>query len=308
MGVRRFVPAVAVAAAVLGFQGCAKKAQVVTRPAPPYSVYSRPHAAFTDAEQKLIDRNCPNGLPQTRRGFEFGPTQIVIRQEYVLRHASLDKISIFVCEGVSPELLQGPGDRDKSSFKADPALGNVPKAVDSDYKGLKNRFDRGHLAPAANHKDTQQAMNETHFLSNVVPQVSSMNQHIWQELENITRTWVEKYSDVYELTGGFFYDPDEEDPAKADGLVPHKTIGKGVAVPTHLYKVVVAKHPDGKRRAIAFVMENREYPRKGPFHYEPFIQSIRWIEEHAGLNFMPDLEPEAADELETKPGQLSQWK
>ena len=124
---------------------------------------------------------------------------------------------MFVCEGVPKNQIVGPGDRKKSAFKGDPALGNAPKATDDDYKG--SGFDRGHMAPAANHKDTQKDMDETHYLSNVAPQVGAMNQHIWEHLESMTRDWVNKFSDVREITGGFFYDPDEEDEEKADGLV-----------------------------------------------------------------------------------------
>jgi endonuclease G len=32
-------------------------------------------------------------------------------------------------------------------------------------------FDRGHLIPSANHRHSQESMNNTFFLSNIAPQV-----------------------------------------------------------------------------------------------------------------------------------------
>ena len=105
---------------------------------------------------------------------------------------------------------------------------------------------------------------------------------------------------IYNLLGGqvhdklraYAYMPTEgvkEDPAKADGLIVHDEIGLDkVAVPTHFYKVVESKDSAGRWDAIAFVMENHGYPR--PFDFTVFERSVDWIEAHAGLDFMPDLD------------------
>ena len=37
--------------------------------------------------------------------------------------------------------------------------------------GRRSGFDRGHMAPAGNHRSSQQAMDDTFFLSNMSPQV-----------------------------------------------------------------------------------------------------------------------------------------
>lgn len=39
----------------------------------------------------------------------------------------------------------------------------------TDYRG--SGFDRGHMAPASNHKESQEGMNQTFQLSNISPQV-----------------------------------------------------------------------------------------------------------------------------------------
>ena len=57
--------------------------------------------------------------------------------------------------------------------QADP---NVPveyQASNADYLG--SGWSRGHMAAAANHAHDQQEMNETFYLSNIVPQVLNNN-------------------------------------------------------------------------------------------------------------------------------------
>jgi DNA/RNA endonuclease G (NUC1) len=121
----------------------------------------------------------------------------------------------------------------------------------------------------------------------MAPQTGALNQQIWAALEDLTREWAKDAGSAYIITGGFFYDPAEEDPNTADGLIDYSTIGKGaVAVPTHFYKIVVKGKGD-QARAIGFVAENRGY--KKPFDFAALIKPIDWIEERAGLNFMPDL-------------------
>ena len=58
-------------------------------------------------------------------------------------------------------------------YQVDP---NVPveyRASNTDYLG--SGWSRGHMAAAANHVRDQQEMNETFYLSNVVPQVLNNN-------------------------------------------------------------------------------------------------------------------------------------
>lgn len=101
------------------------------------------------------------------------------------------------------------------------------------------------------------------------------------------------------------YGIDDEDPEKADGLVEFMSIGPGaVSVPSHFYKVVIGEVGDQKFRAVAFVMENRKHAR--PFVFEDFIESINWIEERTGINFMPGLSTSIEKELERQPGELFQ--
>ena len=60
------------------------------------------------------------------------------------------------------------------------------------------------------------------------------------------------------ITGGFFYDPAEDDPVTADGLINFQQIGNdNVAVPTHLFKMVVGQQGTALK-PIAFVAVNKK--------------------------------------------------
>lgn len=106
------------------------------------------------------------------------------------------------------------------------------------------------------------------------------------------------------ITGPIFWDPQEDDPATADGIIEYYVVGPGqVAVPTHFFKIVIAKNDQGEWEAIAFLLENRGYPK--PWDFSTYIESVDWIEERTGLNFMPDLDPVEEQRLERQ--RASMW-
>lgn len=156
------------AAAVTGDPDTKESSDAIIRTAVRPSMLRRHKEAGVTPEQRAwITDNCQFGMPKPEAGAEFGPMRIVARQEYVLGHSSQLKIPLWVCDSQKTE-IEGPADRDKSKFLPDPLLAGSPRAELLDYKG--SGYDRGHMAPAANHKRTQALMNQTFFLSNMVPQ------------------------------------------------------------------------------------------------------------------------------------------
>jgi endonuclease G len=241
-----------------------------------------PVASLTDTQR--LERHCFKGCPVVDPDFGFGPTVIVTHDGYVLEHSSTDKVPLWVAEFVEKAQLTGNAKR-RDKFAPDPQLKPGKRSELADYK--RSGFDRGHQAPAGDQTTDQKLKDETFFLSNMAPQTGALNQQIWAALEDLTREWAKEAGSAFIITGGFFYDPAEEDPNTADGLIDYSTIGKGaVAVPTHFYKIVVKGKGD-QARAIGFVAENRGY--KKPFDFAALIKPIDWIEERTGLNFMPDL-------------------
>jgi endonuclease G len=273
--------------------------------------YQRAAGPYTTYEQEQGQQHplCAFGMPERESGWDHGPTVTADRPGYVLEHGSRDKVPLWVCERVVKKHLKKKANRKKSRFKPDPRLRPGERAELADYRG--SGYDRGHQAPAADFKYSQDRMNDSFYLSNMAPQVGiGFNRHIWSALEGRVRDAVRNRGEVFVITGGMFYDPDEEQPETADGFVEFEVIGPNqVSVPTHFYKIVVAKNADGEWQAIGFVLENRAYPRApgGNYDFAPFVQAIDWIEERAGINFMPllDEDDRALEErLERNPAEL----
>lgn len=254
------------------------------------------HADITPEQEAQVRDNCIFGRPQLKPG-AAALSKLVCRDGYVLEHNSLDKIPLWVCERVTSDEAQGQMDR-SDRFRPDPLLPKTERAELSDYR--YSGYDRGHMAPAGNQNQDERLKDETFFLSNMSPQEGALNQKIWRELEQQVREWTIANGAAYVITGGFFYDPDEDDPVKADGIIPYNTIGdNGVAVPTHFYKILCTSDQE-QPKAIAFVMENRGYGQ--PWDLATFTKPIRWIEERAGIDFFPELEPATADSIEVSAG------
>jgi endonuclease G len=141
---------------------------------------------------------------------------------------------------------------------------------------------------------------------------AGFNRNIWAQLEGQVRDWLRARGGGFVITGPLFWDPAEEDTATADGFVEYNVIGPGsVSVPTHFFKIVVACSQGrndagecvGEMSAIAFVLSN-EVHQSGSF--APYIRSVDWIEERSGLDFLPELDAAAADQLESAPSALWQ--
>jgi len=130
-----------------------------------------------------------------------------------------------------------------ADFKLDP---KVPKECQqASAKAYGNGYDRGHQVPA-NHLDASPvAINQSNFMTNILPQAANMNWGAWLLTEEI----VECYRDIDELLviGGVIWG---NNPADDYFLKSH-----GVATPDVFWKVVVrGKGQD--ERAIAWIVPN----------------------------------------------------
>eukprot|EP01006_Ploeotia_vitrea_P059150 TRINITY_DN71288_c0_g1_i1.p1 TRINITY_DN71288_c0_g1~~TRINITY_DN71288_c0_g1_i1.p1 ORF type:complete len:402 (-),score=50.78 TRINITY_DN71288_c0_g1_i1:45-1250(-) len=177
------------------------------------------------------------------------------------------------------------GTRTKSNFTPDH---NIPlhfRATNDDY--WDSGWARGHMAPASLHQRDQTEMDDTFLLSNIVPQDLANNGTEWLRLELFVKSLLGKkhnYTDVYIISGPLFNEQDAMQtldkrrlglPASFPfqqintckvpfSIVNYPVVGKNkVAVPTHLYKVVVAENNNSitpNRAVAAFIMPNQPTP------------------------------------------------
>lgn len=91
-------------------------------------------------------------------------------------------------------------------------------------------YDRGHMAPAADMKWNETAMEESFLLSNICPQIPELNRGRWKELEEQIREWVQRDSALLITCGPIV-------------STPRKTIGRHeIVVPTRFFKVVAVPY------------------------------------------------------------------
>jgi endonuclease G len=209
---------------------------------------------------------------------------ILCRKGYLLAHDPDRKTPIWVIEYLTADRANGSLPR-KDKFKADPDLPKGSRAELSDYK--KSGYDQGHMAPSADMAWDEQAMAESFYLSNMVPQVGiGMNRGIWKDLEEKVRKWALARKALYVFTGPIYSERFE-------------AIGANqVAVPNQLYKIIF--DPE-QSEAIAFIMPNQKLQSTDMPKY---IVSVREIESRTGLDFLNVLQKGVQDKIESEPANM----
>lgn len=108
-------------------------------------------------------------------------------------------------------------------FVPDPLLAAYTDLA-NDY--IKSGFDRGHMAPAADNQCSgKEAMEESFYFSNMVPQYGQLNRGDWKTLEMYTRELAKSLDSVKVWTGS---------------VGEQKKIGS-ISVPTKCWKVIYIK-------------------------------------------------------------------
>ena len=262
-------------------------------PPPPPAAGARAAAVVSTA----ANPHCPFGDPVPRRGLDFGATERVVRAGYALLHSADLKTPYWVCEAYTTTSLRSNVERGSLSFKADPAL-RLARAVPRDYAGSSRHHTRaglfpvdiGHMAPAEAHSSSEARMADTFYLSNAVPQHRAMNRGQWARLEACARTTGPVRGTKWVISGPMIYT--ERDVP----FVTVDTIGDGVVIPTHTWKILVYRTPANALRAWAVVMPNRALPENAQL--DDFVASIDAIEDATGFDFLPDLDSREQASLE----------
>lgn len=216
------------------------------------------------------------------------------RQEFVSCYDRRLKVPGWVIEHLTPQSRTAEGgDRKKSFFKEDTQIPEMFRARLQDY--FRSGYDRGHQAPAANAKFSQQAMDETFMLTNIAPQTGAgFNRDYWAHFERFCRNLTNNYPSVRVVTGPLFLP--RQIPGTNKSMVSYEVIGNPptIAVPTHFFKIVVGEDHRGAAVA-AFVLPNAAISNDAPL--SDFEVPLDAIERSAGVEFMPKLAPSKRREL-----------
>ncbi len=193
------------------------------------------------------------------------------RKGYTIAYDTRGKIPFWTHEHLTEESLVKNADRSEMSFQEDPDLYGPHRSCLSDY--AKSGFDRGHIVPAGDERFSKEALAETFYLSNVCPQHPEFNRGLWNKLENHLRSLVKTHGPLEVVTGPLFLSHEEN----GKKFVTYQVIGKNeVAVPTHFFKVVLAKD-----EVWSYVIPNK--PASKPL--EEYHFPIEKLEKISGIQF-----------------------
>lgn len=243
---------------------------------------AREEAHTTTSQQKGAEGNTPIG----QEGLEI-PHYEVSRGGQLIRHlgytVSYDadyKTPQWVAWTLTKSEATGTEPRAKK-FKPDPMIRGA-KAYTTDYKN--SGYDRGHMAPAADMKWSEQAMEESFYMSNVCPQNRNLNRGDWKDLEEQTRDWAQRYGAV-SVTAGPIY----------TSRTPLRIGANRVAVPDAFFKVLLVNYPHHPK-AYGFVFAN-----KAGSHPLTYYQlTVDEVEKLTSMDFFPALPDEIEQRIEAQ--------
>lgn len=231
-----------------------------------------------------IDERCPSNVLWQAPISIDGNNQYLCRTAYAVNYNYKTKTPFYVLEHITSQHIIKNSIR-KNNFREDYEIPIQFRSTLKDYAGAD--YDRGHLGAAGNFTYDKTVMSESFLLSNMMPQDYNNNRRIWNVLEQHVRDLVGKFSEVYVITGTIY----------GSG---YKNIGKGVGVPTEIYKIII----DPKNlRAIAFRFPNAPIDPKFMSNY---VVSVKSIEDTTGINFSPKI-PDNLKHLEVDVATYSSW-
>jgi endonuclease G len=206
------------------------------------------------------------------------PDAVIVHTGYTLEYDETYEQPRWVAYELTRDELYGPVER-TDNFRADPAVPQGSATLD-DYRG--SGYDRGHLIPAADSNWSEQAMEDSFYLSNMSPQSPQFNRGIWSKLESNVRNFADADGAIYVVTG----------PVLTDG--PFETIGESdVAIPKRYYKVLL-DYREPTVKAIGFVLPNEGSKED----LQTFATSVDRVEALTGLDFFPRLPDDEETMLE----------
>ena len=173
--------------------------------------------------------------------------------------------------------IENTGMKVKEKYVPDPDV-KIRAATKSDYKN--SGYLMAQLIPYKDMLQSEEATEETFYMSNIVPQKLAFNNYIWQKLENLIREWVRAGETFYIVCGPVLTD------------APFNTFSKNkISIPVRYYKIILDIE---NNRAIGFIFRNSMSSNS----IQSFAVSVDEIEEITGIDFFPSLPDDMEKELE----------
>ena len=205
--------------------------------------------------------------------------QVIAHTGFTLSYDADFKTPQWVAWELTAAELEGNWPR-KNSFSPDPNVRGA-KAYHKDYSN--SGYDRGHIAPAADMKWSEEAMEASFYTSNICPQNRNLNRGDWKDLEELEREWARVYGAVAIAAGPIYASK------RPERIGAHK-----VAVPDAFFKVLLVGYPEAPK-AYGFVFENKAGSRQLTYYQ----RSVDEVEALTEMDFFPLLPDDVENEIES---------
>lgn len=167
------------------------------------------------------------------------------------------------------------------SFSWDPDV-QRPKAMREDYSN--SGWDKGHMAPRADMKWSERALEESYYFTNICPQHHEMNSQAWRKIEELTRRTARRHGSVAVVCGPLY-----------DGEERH--IGPGcVQVPDRFFKALAVNTGRGWQ-TVGFIVAN-DRQTGAPRSYTVTVDSVEAAIAGSRHGWPADLFPTLPDSVE----------
>lgn len=193
-------------------------------------------------------------------------------RNYAMLYDKKYKMAYWVAYPLHASYIGSSGRSDAWAF--DPSISSSDQVDLSSSFG--NGYDRGHQIPSGDRTASRDLNATTFYYSNMTAQVSSMNQGIWNNLEQQVRTWTAQSDTLYVVTGAAIKTATDQ----------NITYSKGSAIPKYYYKALAMKKGN-TYYTIGFRIDNQIIPSGN--NYNTYRVSVSDLEKETGYTFFPKL-------------------
>jgi len=221
------------------------------------------------------------GVPKATDASMQTYTRIFRNSAYMVGYSDVKGNPLWVVYKLTSPSENAPHLKRPDGFSAD--WRNLGLITTNNY--TNSGYDRGHMAP--NHAIAllygKEAQQETFLMTNITPQKPSLNQKLWQRLEEMElESFVPKFKEVWVYTGPIF-----------DSKKTRLKSSYFVEIPDAFYKIYVGVEASGAFKTLAVIVPQNA---KANDRIEKYLVSIDDVERRSGFDFLHKLE----DSIETR--------
>lgn len=224
------------------------------------------------------------------------PSSKNVQRSYSALYDAQYKIPIWVAYPLCKSYYMAGGTRTDRWGPKDP---NIPADKQPDM-GLsyQGNYDRGHMLPSASRDNTSADNNQTYYPSNVTPQLASLNQKKWVEVEDLVRFWAGKCDTLYVVTGAVLQTAGGNE--SISYTYAKRSPQMDVAIPNYYYKALLQYNEIGGEKvyqAIGIWMEHKA--ASGAVTTADLV-TIDELEQRLGYDLFANVDPTIQNQIEAK--------